>query len=144
MHADCSNKYRLRYEHAFCQDRHWDSRLPTVLLCNNLFMAHHYKSVCFGNCPPTQGVCWQLVIVYSLIFLSICSGTELLRSTEGTFYTPNWPLTYPSSTTCSWTFYPPEGKTVLLFFMSFEMEGKFECKASRPSVTGDEIRVNGG
>ena len=98
----------------------------------------------FGNCPPTQGVCWQLVIVYSLIFLSICSGTELLRSTEGTFYTPNWPLTYPSSTTCSWTFYPPEGKTVLLFFMSFEMEGKFECKASRPSVTGDEIRVNGG
>ncbi|XP_020631707.1 cubilin-like [Orbicella faveolata] len=74
---------------------------------------------------------------------SNCSSTKLLGSSNGTFFTPNWPLTYPPDAACSWTFSPPEEKIVRLFFMSFEMEGKHECDANRPSVTADEIRING-
>lgn len=94
-------------------------------------------------CPPTQGVRWQFTII-SLNFLSICNSTKLLGSSNGTFFTPNWPLNYPSDATCSWTFYPPEGKTVRLFFTSFKMEEANECEPNRPSITADEIRINGG
>ena len=89
-------------------------------------------------------VIWQLIIIYSLIFLLLCSSTDLLGSSNGTFFTPNWPLTYPSDFSCSWTFGPPSGKIVRLFYMSFEMEGDAGCEPNRPSFTADEIRINGG
>ncbi|KAL9950597.1 hypothetical protein ACROYT_G043120 [Oculina patagonica] len=73
---------------------------------------------------------------------SNCSN-KFLNSSSGTFFTPNWPLAYPANAFCSWTFYPAQGKIVRLFFTSFEMEGAFDCKPFRPSITNDEIRING-
>ncbi|XP_078347241.1 tolloid-like protein 2 [Oculina patagonica] len=73
---------------------------------------------------------------------SNCS-TMFLSSSNGTFFTPNWPLKYLACASCSWTFYPSQGKIVRLFFTSFEMEGQFECEPFRHWLTGDEIRING-
>ena len=84
------------------------------------------------------------VFIYLLFF---CSTKLQNYSSHGAIFTPNWPLKYPKSSSCSWTFHPPQSKVVRIFFSSFELEDEndnfHDCDPDRDPLKGDDIRING-
>jgi len=75
---------------------------------------------------------------------SNCSTKFQNYPSHGAIFTPNWPLKYPKSSFCSWTFHPPQSKVIRIFFSSFELEDNFhDCDPDRDSLNGDDIRING-
>uniref|UniRef100_A0A915BIG2 Metalloendopeptidase n=2 Tax=Parascaris univalens TaxID=6257 RepID=A0A915BIG2_PARUN len=57
---------------------------------------------------------------------STCGG--IIKATNGTFFSPNFPLSYPPSKNCVWQVHADEGYQIIVNFTHFNVEGmKTEC-----------------
>ncbi|XP_077325130.1 ovochymase-1 isoform X2 [Lithobates pipiens] len=65
-----------------------------------------------------------------------CNSVAVLKK-EGEIYTRNYPMLYPSNTTCRWVIEAPRGKIVQLLFEDFAVEFQEKCLYDRVSVYGD-------
>ena len=66
-----------------------------------------------------------------------------MTPSDGTLYTPNWPLYYPKGASCVWTLNPPPTTIVRFFFTSFELDGDLSCEQDRAPEKGDQISIHG-
>lgn len=58
--------------------------------------------------------------------LGTCGG--IIKATNGTFFSPNFPLNYPPSKNCVWQVEADEGYQIIVNFTHFNVEGmKTEC-----------------
>ena len=71
----------------------------------------------------------------------ICSK-KFLKQASGTFFTPNWPLTYHQNAACTWNFSIPSGREIRLFYTSFKLGGNPFCNKNRENEE-DELRITG-
>ncbi|XP_022806899.1 exoskeleton protein RP43-like [Stylophora pistillata] len=72
---------------------------------------------------------------------SNCSQ-KFFNQASGTFFTPNWPLTYHQNAGCTWNFSIPSGREVRLFYTSFKLGGSPFCNKNRENEE-DELRITG-
>ena len=68
------------------------------------------------------------------------SGISLTRS-NGSFYSPNYPYSYPNSETCRWTITVPHGHIVRLKFQFFRLKS---CFLPSSSCKCDHFEVRDG
>uniref|UniRef100_A0A803T317 CUB domain-containing protein n=1 Tax=Anolis carolinensis TaxID=28377 RepID=A0A803T317_ANOCA len=60
-----------------------------------------------------------------LNFISVCGGVQ--QGESGIISSPNYPQPYNSSSLCSWLLIAPEGQTINLTFVAFEIESHRVC-----------------
>lgn len=77
------------------------------------------------------------------IFLFCHCSTSLVRSSEGTVFTPNWPLKYPPDASCLWSLNLLRSKAVRFFFSAFDLEINFICKTGAGKLSTDDISISG-
>lgn len=71
-----------------------------------------------------------------------CS-TSLVRSSEGTIFTPNWPLKYPPDISCLWPLNLHLSKATRFFFSALDLELNFICKTDEGRLATDDISISG-
>lgn len=69
---------------------------------------------------------------YPLFTDNKCGG--LLTSTKGTFATPNYPMEYPSNSSCLWIIKVPLAKEIRMEYDDFELEESSACKNDRMTI----------
>lgn len=69
-----------------------------------------------------------------------CPTRGVLQGTNGSFSSPQYPLNYPNSVTCTWIIEVPEGYQVQLTFNTFKLE---DCAISS-ICTCDHVEVRDG
>lgn len=69
-----------------------------------------------------------------------CPTRGVLQGTTGSFSSPQYPLNYPNSVTCTWIIEVPEGYQVQLTFNTFKLE---DCAISS-ICTCDHVEVRDG
>lgn len=89
---------------------------------------------------------WHFFIRPGIAFVLISAESDcprdgyILRGTNGSISSPEYPLSYPDSVKCTWIIEVPEGYRVRLEFQSFQLE-----TCTFPSVcTCDHVEVRDG
>ena len=75
-------------------------------------------------------------------FFFLFFSTSLLHSSNGTVFTPNWPLKYPPDASCLWSL-SLRSKAVRFFFSAFDLEINFICKTDAGLLPTDDISISG-
>ncbi|KAK2556642.1 Tolloid-like protein 1 [Acropora cervicornis] len=73
---------------------------------------------------------------------TMCSRS-LVRSSEGTIFTPNWPLKYPPDASCLWSLNLLRTKAVRFFFSALDLEINFICRTDAGQLPTDDISISG-
>ncbi|XP_074610928.1 tolloid-like protein 1 isoform X2 [Acropora palmata] len=68
---------------------------------------------------------------------------SLVRSSEGTIFTPNWPLKYPPDASCLWSLNLLRTKAVRFFFSALDLEINFICRTDAGQLPTDDISISG-
>lgn len=66
-------------------------------------------------------------------------GKEISGKLHGKILSPNFPLTYPTDTLCTWKITVPEGYAVSLDFKVVEIERDYDMLYIYDTITGDHI-----
>lgn len=66
-------------------------------------------------------------------------GKEISGKLHGKILSPNFPLTYPTDTLCTWKITVPEGYAVSLDFKVVEIERDYDMLYIYDTTTGDHI-----
>ena len=81
---------------------------------------------------------------YCFFFVLFCfCSTSLVRSSEGTIFTPNWPLKYPPDISCLWPLNLHRSKATRFFFSALDLELNFICKTDEGRLATDDISISG-
>lgn len=68
---------------------------------------------------------------------STCGG--FIKATNGTFFSPNFPLNYPPSKDCVWQIEADQGYQIIVNFTQFNVEGmKTECAYDYVAITDED------
>ncbi|XP_015764582.1 PREDICTED: tolloid-like protein 1 isoform X2 [Acropora digitifera] len=119
-----------------------DVSLPKILT------HHHCMRLVFKSDGSLKGAGFEAVYTSTENNLTkadpstMCS-TSLVRSSEGTVFTPNWPLKYPPDASCLWSLNLLRSKAARFFFSAFDLEFNFICRTGPGRVPTDDISISG-
>ena len=90
-------------------------------------LVHIYVKHCTDYCLALLNRChrWCPTILYiSFAGVSIyCGSSDTATPTPKYAATQNWPSNYPSSANCYWHIYQPNGGTIYINILTFDIEG---------------------
>ena len=76
-------------------------------------------------------------------FFFLFFSTSLLHSSNGTVFTPNWPLKYPPDASCLWSLNLLRSKAARFFFSALDLELNFVCRTDAGQLPTDDISISG-